>query len=281
MLQLPSSTTSKARSSPPAARIPHKARRLAPRGAGTTKCPAIKADRPDLAALIAKYDAAEAVLRKAEDHCEELRAAHSVTLADFDDNPKGMPVPLRKARAVEIRLLAAYSAARKAVVNYQPPSPTDAAALLQYAFLSESPALDLHNEDELRALTRNAVGAIRRGRPVRESAGSEIIRQSVVYVQALAAHEAGFKADATGDCEFASDGGLSKAGRALAKLNALSRETAPPLTALEVFAKASSLSEMYGLRKDEELGEDERAYIGHFAKEVVRFLADRCEEVSP
>jgi hypothetical protein len=260
-----------------------KVRREALGGASTIKRATTKVRGPDLAALIAKYDTAEAALRTAEDRSEELRTVHSVTFTDFDENPKGMPAPLRAARAAEKKLLASYSAARAAIVNYRPTSPTDAAALLQYAILNEDHprALDLHNGDETRALVRNAIAAVRRVRPIRESANSEIIRQCVNYAQSLAANDAAFAVDATGDSEYAGTGNeLRKAHRAMVRLNALSSAPdAAPLTAVELYAKAGVLKAMYGLRKNEELNEYERDFTGHFAQEVLRCLAARCDEV--
>jgi hypothetical protein len=246
------------------------------------------AGRPAVAldVLIANYDAAEALLRKAEDRRDELCVAHSVSCTELDDNPKGKPVKLRAARAAELKLLAAYGEARRAIVNYQPTSPADAAELLQYAILNEAfHSVDFHNDDEMRVTVRNAVAAVRRGPPIRKSTDSEIIRQCVVYAQAFGAYFAGYKVDASGDSEYAGNGHeMRDAERALEKLNTLSRtigEPPAPLTAIELYAKAGVLAALYGLLEHQEPNETEREYIGHVARETLRCLAARCEEVQP
>jgi hypothetical protein len=105
---------------------------------------------------------------------------------------------------------------------------------------------------------------------------SEIIEQCVIYVQQLAAYDAGFSVDRTGDADHCGKGGqIKQAQRAMCKLVGLSPHKtpgAPPLTALELYAKAGVLAAMYGLRKDEEPNEDEAAYIRFFAGEVLDFL---------
>src|SRR5258708_25616533 len=79
---------------------------------------------------------------------------------------------------------------------------------------------------------------------------SEIIEQCVVYVQSRAAYEAGFKADHTGQGDYAGAGAklgkrhLRKAQRGLLRLIALSptdRPGRPPLSKDELFAKARVL----------------------------------------
>jgi hypothetical protein len=108
---------------------------------------------------------------------------------------------------------------------------------------------------------------------------SEIIAQCVTYVQNLAAYDAGFNVDKTGDFEHCARGNqIGRARKAMAKLIGLSphmREGTPPLTALELHAKASVLAAMYGLRKNEEPDEIETAYIRFFAGEVQDFLASQ------
>jgi hypothetical protein len=112
--------------------------------------------------------------------------------------------------------------------------------------------------------------------------GSKIIEQAVIYVQQMAAYDAGFSADRTGDAEYAGKcGEIKKANRAICKLIGLSPHKTPgaePLTPDELFAKAGVLAAMYGLRKDEEPNEDERAYIRFFAGEVLDFLAAYRQE---
>jgi hypothetical protein len=109
---------------------------------------------------------------------------------------------------------------------------------------------------------------------------SEIIEQCVIYVQHLAAYDAGFSIDCTGEAEYCGKGGqIRKARRAMCKLIGLSPHKTPgaaPLTALELYAKAGVLAAMYGLRKDEEPNDDEAAYIRFFAGEVSDFLAANC-----
>ena len=111
-------------------------------------------------------------------------------------------------------------------------------------------------------------------------AGSETIRQSVIYVQAMAAYKAGFTADITGNwdhCGSDNDklGGkhLSEAGHALRRLIAISPACVhgrAPLTPAELFAKASVLTVIL----DEEGGQtrslerDETAFVKFFAREV-------------
>ena len=106
---------------------------------------------------------------------------------------------------------------------------------------------------------------------------SEIIKQCVIYVGCLAAYEAGFSVDRTGDSEYAGKGGhVKKASRAMSKLLGLSphaKPGTPPLTALELRAKAGVLAAMYGLRLCEAPDKIEQAYIRLFAGEVSDFLA--------
>ena len=110
---------------------------------------------------------------------------------------------------------------------------------------------------------------------------SEIIEQCVIYVQHLAAYDAGFSVDRTGNAEYCGKGGqIKKARRAMCKLIGLSPHTtfdAAPLTPLELYAKAGVLAAMYGLRKDEGPDETELAYVRFFAGEVSDFLAANHE----
>jgi hypothetical protein len=88
--------------------------------------------------------------------------------------------------------------------------------------------------------------------------------------------EAAFTVDGTGDSEYAGRVGLNKSHRAIVRLVALSPHRvpgAPPLTALELYAKAKVLDAMYGLQKDADPNEIELAYIRFFAGEVADFLA--------
>jgi hypothetical protein len=82
---------------------------------------------------------------------------------------------------------------------------------------------------------------------------SKIIEQAVIYVQHIAAYDAGFTVDLTGNSEHCGKGGpIKKARRAMMKLIGLSPHTtagAAPLSAVELYAKAGVLAAMYGLRK--------------------------------
>ena len=106
---------------------------------------------------------------------------------------------------------------------------------------------------------------------------SKIIEQCVIYVQSIAAYDAGFAVDHTGDSDYAGKGGqMRNAKRAMSKLIALSSHLkggATPLTAIELHAKAGVLAAMYGLRKDEQPDPIEQTYIRFFAGEVSDFLA--------
>jgi hypothetical protein len=114
-------------------------------------------------------------------------------------------------------------------------------------------------------------------KPKNTAERSEIIEQCVIYVQQLAAYDAGFDVDHTGDSDYAGKGGqIKKARRAMCKLIGLSPHKTPgakPLTPLELHAKAGVLAAMYGLRKHEQPGDIEQAYIRFFAGEVSDFLA--------
>jgi hypothetical protein len=120
----------------------------------------------------------------------------------------------------------------------------------------------------------------KKSKPAAETIGaelSEIIKQCVIYVQQLAAYDAGMSVDRSGNFDYAGSGReVRKARRAMLKLIALSppcKTGAAPLTALELHAKADVLTAMYGLRDDEEPDHVERAYIRFFAAEVTDFLA--------
>ena len=113
-------------------------------------------------------------------------------------------------------------------------------------------------------------------------AHSKIIEQCVIYVQQLAAYDAGFEVDHTGDSDYANKGGhFKKARRAMCELIGLSPHKTPgagALTALELHAKAGVLAAMYGLRKHEHPDEIEQAYVRFFAGEVSDFLAANYTE---
>jgi hypothetical protein len=111
-------------------------------------------------------------------------------------------------------------------------------------------------------------------------APSKIIEQCVVYVQQLAAYDAGFSVDRTDGSEHCNGKQIKKARGAMCKLIGLSphkRHEAPVLTALELYAKAGVLTAMYGLRNGEEPDETETTYIRFFAGEVADFLTAHHE----
>ena len=117
-----------------------------------------------------------------------------------------------------------------------------------------------------------------------QPAGSEIIRQCVIYVQSMAAFQAGFKVDPTGywDHAGAGKGQLGRdhvlaADRALARLLAVSPsfvEGRAPLNAAELFAKAGVLSVIWSQEGGETRSCEvtETAYVGFFAREVEDFM---------
>jgi hypothetical protein len=109
---------------------------------------------------------------------------------------------------------------------------------------------------------------------------SETIRFATIYVQAMAAYDAGFNADATGN--FAHAGGandqlggkqLQKAQKALLKLIAISPADMagrPVLTREELFAKAAVAAVVS--KQVDAWNAIECAYIRLFAQEVSDFL---------
>jgi hypothetical protein len=101
-----------------------------------------------------------------------------------------------------------------------------------------------------------------------DSGLSPIIEQCVIYVQCLAAYDAGFSIDVSGNSDYAGKGDhLESAKRAMVKLLGLSphaRAGAAPLTPAELFSKAAVLAAMIGLRKDHEPDHIETAYIRFF-----------------
>ncbi len=115
------------------------------------------------------------------------------------------------------------------------------------------------------------------GANAKAAEGSKIIELSVAYVQHLAAYEAGFKVDHTGDSQYASKGRqISKARCVLTKLMGRSPHCKggdSSLTAVELQAKAGVLAAMYGLNNHGQIHSIELAYIGFFAGEVSDFLA--------
>lgn len=111
---------------------------------------------------------------------------------------------------------------------------------------------------------------------------SKIISLCVQYCQLLAAMDAGFEVDPTGDRRFAAAGNhVRKAAGLLPKLVALSPHMvtgAPPLTADELAAKAAVAQALYGFRSGEELEPDERLFMRFFSGEVAGYLAALSEQ---
>ncbi|UFW75482.1 hypothetical protein [Bradyrhizobium sp. WU425] len=112
----------------------------------------------------------------------------------------------------------------------------------------------------------------------------KIIALCVQYCQLLGAMDAGFAADPTGNCEFASaTNHVRRAVRILPKLVALSPHMvtgAEPLSANELRAKAAVAQALYGFRSGEELERDERLFMTFFAGEVAGHLEARAVEAA-
>jgi hypothetical protein len=116
---------------------------------------------------------------------------------------------------------------------------------------------------------------------------SEIIRQCVIYVQSMAAFQAGFKVDPTGYWDHAGSGKgqlgrdhVLAADHALARLVTLSpAEGRAPLNAAELFAKAGALSVMWAQEGGETRSCEvtETAYVRFFAREVEDFMRAQAE----
>jgi hypothetical protein len=103
---------------------------------------------------------------------------------------------------------------------------------------------------------------------------SKIIALSVRYLQLVAAFEAGFQADPTGNAEFATKGRLTaRAGRILLKLAGSAPFPGDMTLSLdELRAKAAVLKQLCIFEEDSELSEAERAFTAVFASECVQSL---------
>ena len=112
-----------------------------------------------------------------------------------------------------------------------------------------------------------------------QPSGSEIIRQCVIYAQSIAAYQAGFEMDLTGNFDHAGSGKgqlgrdhLRTADHALARLVALSPafKGRAPLNEAELFAKAGVLSVIWSQEGGETRSCEatETAYVRFFAREV-------------
>ncbi|MET4512568.1 hypothetical protein [Bradyrhizobium sp. I1.7.5] len=117
----------------------------------------------------------------------------------------------------------------------------------------------------------------------RPDRSAETISLSVKYMQLIGAHDGGFLADPTDDCEFASAGHhLGKAHKLLSKLVGLSPHGvggASPLSQEEVRAKVAVARALYGFRRGEELDDDERMFLRFLLGEVADFF-NAAQQVS-
>jgi hypothetical protein len=108
---------------------------------------------------------------------------------------------------------------------------------------------------------------------------SEIIKQSVIYVQSVAAFNAGLNAD-HGDLKLAGCGGalgdaaFDSAEQAISRLNKISQTRNQPLSATEMKAKAAVCAAMMEFEDGSELNEESRLFVKHFAREAVAYFHD-------
>jgi hypothetical protein len=120
--------------------------------------------------------------------------------------------------------------------------------------------------------------------PLSPAAHSDIIRHATIYVQSMAAYQAGFKADATGNFAYAGAKGsqpggrqLHKADKSLRKLVAISPACMAgraPLTREELYAKAAVLTVVtQQMEVFSEPNRFERVFISLFAQETTDYLA--------
>jgi hypothetical protein len=116
-----------------------------------------------------------------------------------------------------------------------------------------------------------------KAKAIEPAAGSKIIRDCVVYAQSRGAYQAGFKADPTGDFDYAgcsSELGetfFQEADTALRRLIGASGGQAP--TRDELFAKAVVLGIMFDGNSGGDGGEGiKEAYVRFFAEEVRDYL---------
>jgi hypothetical protein len=109
---------------------------------------------------------------------------------------------------------------------------------------------------------------------------SEIIKQSVIYLQSVAAFNAGFDAD-HGNCDIAGADGqlgnaaLDAADRALHKLTKFGKLSAP-----EMKAKAAVFRAMMTFESGNILKEDRRDFLATFAIEVEYYFRDEKHSVA-
>jgi hypothetical protein len=108
---------------------------------------------------------------------------------------------------------------------------------------------------------------------------SEIIKQGVIYVQSVAAFNAGLNAD-HGDLKLAGCGGalgdaaFDSAEQAISRLNKISQTRNQPLSATEMKAKAAVCAAMMEFEDGSELNEESRLFVKHFAREAVAYFHD-------
>jgi hypothetical protein len=113
---------------------------------------------------------------------------------------------------------------------------------------------------------------------------SEIIEQCVIYAQSIAAYNAGFNVDRTGDFDYAGCGSnqlgrhhFRNAKRALIKLVTLGGDV-PALSRDELFTKArvARLLQTTDAKRNPEKHEAE--YVRRFAKDVSQYLQLQTDE---
>ena len=108
-----------------------------------------------------------------------------------------------------------------------------------------------------------------RQKAVRSPSDTGLIRDCVVYAQSVAARENGFKADPTGNCDFAAPLGdkyLARASDMLFKIAVKNAKTAEGLQAKARIASMVIPDEFRGI------GRVEEAFLRSFALDVKEFL---------
>ena len=106
---------------------------------------------------------------------------------------------------------------------------------------------------------------------------SEIIKQSVIYVQSVAAFNAGLNAD-HGDLKLAGCGGslgdmaFDSAEQAISRKNEISQTLNQPLSAIEMKAEAAVCAAMMEFEGGNDLDEESRLFVKHFAREAVAYF---------
>jgi hypothetical protein len=131
---------------------------------------------------------------------------------------------------------------------------------------------------------RRAAAAPAMPKPQANDRRSKVIRLCVQYCQMIGAMDAGYAADPSGDCSFATAGNhLRRATRLLPKLVALSPHMvtgAEPLSADELKAKAAVAQALYGFRSGEEPEPGELLFLKFFAGEVAAHLEAQATQAA-